>query len=71
MERLNSPILAGLMLIGFIWLASVAQHREVSYTHSAFDVLPKTEKQKQAAVIADLWHITQDDLQSKVSIFGE
>ena len=58
LQRLNSPWLALLFLAGFIALAYSSLHREVGYTHSVFDVLPKTLLQKQAEALADIYHLT-------------
>lgn len=71
MNHLNSPILAALTLVAFLWLCHYSREHEQGYTHSVFEVLPITLKQRQAAILKDLWNISDNEINAPIKIFGE
>lgn len=72
MNRLNHPAVAMLFLIAFCLLALYALHRhdrEIGYTHSIFDILPKSLSQRQAEAYKELYHLKGNEVAS--AIWGE
>ena len=72
MRYLNSPFLAFVVVLGFVWLAHASRHEEASYTHSVFSVMevPTSAKQRQASVLKELWDISDDEVDKPIAIFG-
>jgi hypothetical protein len=73
-KKLNTPTAALICLLGFIWLSYAALHHqpvEHGYTHSVFDVLPKTLQQRQAEILMELWHISAEEINQPIRLFGK
>ena len=62
-------LLALYLTLGFTWLAYSSQHRPVH--NYALIHKPTTFKQRQAAVLKDLWGLSDDEVAKPVNLFGE
>ena len=56
-------------LMGFVWVSYLSLHRPVH--HYTVVQRPVTFKQRQAAVLMDLWSISEAEVDKPIDLFGE